>query len=108
MWRDLRVGDIVWIKKGSEVPADVVQLSSSEEVCVVCVCCAALVELGGVCVCVCVYVCVCVCVCACVCVSLSLRSLLMLCSSHLVRRCVRVRVCVVCVSLSLSHEMMVE
>lgn len=31
MWRDLRVGDIVWIKKGAEVPADVVQLASSEE-----------------------------------------------------------------------------
>ena len=32
MWRDLRVGDIVWIKKGGEVPADIVQLASSEEV----------------------------------------------------------------------------
>jgi phospholipid-translocating ATPase len=31
MWRDLRVGDIVWIKKGAEVPADLVQLASSEE-----------------------------------------------------------------------------
>ncbi len=31
MWRDLRVGDIVWVKKGAEVAADLLQLSSSDE-----------------------------------------------------------------------------
>ena len=31
MWRNLRVGDIVWVKKGQELPADVVQLSSSND-----------------------------------------------------------------------------
>ncbi len=30
-WKDLCVGDIVWIKKGQEVPADLVQLSSSDD-----------------------------------------------------------------------------
>jgi hypothetical protein len=31
MWRNLCVGDIVWVKKGQEVPADMLQLASSHE-----------------------------------------------------------------------------
>ena len=31
LWKNLRVGDIVWVKKGTEFPADLVQLASSDD-----------------------------------------------------------------------------
>ncbi|EKX38131.1 hypothetical protein GUITHDRAFT_43842, partial [Guillardia theta CCMP2712] len=31
LWKNLKVGDIVWVKKGTEFPADLVQLASSDE-----------------------------------------------------------------------------